>query len=119
MYVLLANIFPFTSVDLTRDSLGRFLCASCGDCLPVSSGTGQRIAEGVDMAGRPQSRSSAICGATNRQGKSYQCKLLLKGGRCKFHGGMSTGPKTAEGKRIALEALQAGNRAWRQTQVRL
>ena len=71
------------------------------------------------MAGRPRTRTGAICGAANRQGKPCQCKLLLAGGRCKYHGGMSTGAKTTEGKRIALEALQAGNRAWRQTQVRL
>jgi hypothetical protein len=32
---------------------------------------------------------------------------------CRFDGGLSTGPKTAEGKRRSLAALQAGNRAWR------
>ncbi|MGC9162995.1 MAG: HGGxSTG domain-containing protein [Thiomonas sp.] len=29
-----------------------------------------------------------------------------RGGRCKLHGGMSTGPKTETGKRRALEALK-------------
>lgn len=56
----------------------------------------------------------AICGARNRQGKPCQCKLLLRGGRCKFHGGMSTGAKTPEGKQRAQEAL---NR-WRASQKR-
>lgn len=44
-----------------------------------------------------------ICGAMNRRGLPCQCKLLLRGRRCKFHGGMSTGPRTPEGKaRAAL-----------------
>jgi hypothetical protein len=63
------------------------------------------------MAGRPRTRlnrkQGIICGAKNRRGLPCQCKLLLKGGRCKFHGGMSTGPKTAEGKRRIAEAVRA------------
>lgn len=39
-----------------------------------------------------------ICGAKNRQGNPCQCKRLFRGGRCRFHGGLSTGPKTKEGK---------------------
>jgi len=39
-----------------------------------------------------------ICGAKNRRGLPCQCKKLLRGGKCKFHGGMSTGAKTPEGK---------------------
>ena len=42
------------------------------------------------------------CGAKTRKGTP--CRLLSEAGRrrCKFHGGMSTGPKTIEGrKRIA------------------
>ena len=34
---------------------------------------------------------------------------LLPNGRCKLHGGLSTGPNTPEGKARALEALQAIN----------
>jgi len=39
-----------------------------------------------------------ICGAKTRRGTGCQCKKLLRGHRCKFHGGMSTGPRTPEGK---------------------
>lgn len=53
----------------------------------------------------------AICGARNRQGNPCQCKLLLKGGRCKFHGGMSTGPNTPEGMQRVLDALKR----WRES----
>lgn len=56
-----------------------------------------------------------ICGAKNRRGEPCQCKLLLKGGKCKFHGGMSTGPRTPEGKARVLAALRAGWLRWRRT----
>jgi len=52
---------------------------------------------------------SKVCGAKNRRGQPCQCKRLFRGGRCRFHGGLSTGPKTPEGKARALEAL----RRWR------
>lgn len=54
-----------------------------------------------------------ICGAMNRRGLPCQCKLLLKGGKCKFHGGMSTGAKTSEGKEKSIAALRAGWLHWR------
>lgn len=46
------------------------------------------------------------CGAKTRSGKPCKIKLLYRNGRCKFHGGPSTGPKTAEGKRRS--ALNTG-----------
>lgn len=52
------------------------------------------------------------CGAKNRRGLPCQCKELYRNGRCRFHGGLSTGPKTIDGKRRSLEAMQAGYRAW-------
>jgi len=54
-----------------------------------------------------------ICGARNRRGLPCQCKLLLRGNKCKFHGGMSTGPKTPEGKERALAGLRTGWLRWR------
>jgi len=54
------------------------------------------------MAGRPRTRyarlNGLICGAKTRRGTPCQCKALLRGGKCKFHGGMSTGAKTPQGK---------------------
>jgi hypothetical protein len=42
------------------------------------------------------------CGAKTRRGTSCRCKALPSG-RCKYHGGLSTGPRTAEGrKRVAI-----------------
>ena len=48
------------------------------------------------------SKRRVVCGAKTRKG--HPCKLMSEPGRrrCKFHGGKSTGPKTAEGRaRIA------------------
>jgi hypothetical protein len=36
------------------------------------------------------------CGAKNRRGEPCQCPGMTNG-RCRLHGGLSTGPKTAEG----------------------
>lgn len=55
------------------------------------------------------------CGAHARTtGQPCKAKMLLRGGRCKFHGGMSTGPKTREGQKRALDALLQGWLAWNQ-----
>ncbi len=37
------------------------------------------------------------CSAKTRKGSPCQCKPLPGKARCKFHGGLSTGPKTKEG----------------------
>ncbi|WP_328591474.1 HGGxSTG domain-containing protein [Marimonas lutisalis] len=51
-----------------------------------------------------QARARVICGAKTRKGRP--CRLKSEPGkqRCKFHGGKSTGPKTAEGKARIAEA---------------
>src|SRR5437764_8045673 len=36
------------------------------------------------------------CGAKTRRGSECQCPAMANG-RCRLHGGLSTGPKTAEG----------------------
>jgi hypothetical protein len=50
-----------------------------------------------------------MCGAQTRQGIPCQRRDVHHGpsGRCRLHGGRSTGPKTAEGKhRAALNGLR-------------
>jgi hypothetical protein len=48
------------------------------------------------------------CGAkTKRHGTPCSLTAIYANGRCKFHGGLSTGPKTAEGK---IKAAQNGLR---------
>jgi hypothetical protein len=52
------------------------------------------------------------CGAKTRSAGSRPCKHtnIYMNGRCRFHGGLSTGPKTAEGKkRSAMNAKKLQN----------
>src|SRR5690242_2858143 len=53
------------------------------------------------------------CGAKNRQGKPCLCRpASSNNGRCRFHGGLSTGPKTPETKARSVAAMQEGRRRW-------
>jgi hypothetical protein len=47
-----------------------------------------------------------ICGARNRRGEPCACKKLYRGGKCRFHGGLSTGPRTEQGRLRALANLR-------------
>lgn len=58
-----------------------------------------------DAEGHALMRRKIMCGAKTRKGTSCQCKAMANG-RCKYHGGMSTGPKTKEGKMRALANLK-------------
>jgi hypothetical protein len=57
-----------------------------------------------------------ICAARTRRGTLCECKKLYKNGRCKFHGGLSTGPKTPEGK--AKAALNLEKARWMAARIR-
>lgn len=65
----------------------------------------------VALAKSEQSSKSPIqrCGARTRMGAPCKAKSLPGKSRCKFHGGMSTGPKTAEGR---LRIAEAQRRRW-------
>ena len=55
-----------------------------------------------------------ICGAYARStGKPCQAPVVHGKKRCKLHGGLSTGPRTAEGKRRISDAQK---RRWAQLQ---
>ena len=50
------------------------------------------------------------CAAKTRRGNACQCPANKKNGRCRLHGGASTGAKTEEGRaRIAAANLRHGN----------
>jgi len=46
------------------------------------------------------------CGARTRRGTPCQAKALLRGGRCKLHGGASTGPRSPAGRLRAQQNLR-------------
>jgi len=52
-------------------------------------------------------RAAPRCGAKNRAGNPCQAPAMKGRKRCRMHGGRSTGPKTAEGRRRCQQA------AWR------
>ena len=53
-------------------------------------------------------RAKRVCGARKKTGERCRSKLLLRGSKCKFHGGLSTGAKTPEGKARSIAAMLAG-----------
>ena len=59
-------------------------------------------------AAKAQRHGCGLCLATTRRGTPCIALGSGRGGRCKFHGGSSTGPRTEEGRRRALEALARG-----------
>jgi hypothetical protein len=59
-------------------------------------------------------RRKITCGAKTRKGTPCQAKALANG-RCRNHGGLSTGPRTAEGKARSLAALARANKVRRET----
>lgn len=57
------------------------------------------------MTDKPRRKDLPRCGARRKyDGKPCQAKALPNG-RCKYHGGLSTGPKTPEGRQRTLEGL--------------
>ena len=46
----------------------------------------------------PEELWNLRCGAKTRAGTPCKMKVLYRSGRCKLHGGLSTGPKSEEGK---------------------
>lgn len=54
------------------------------------------------VAATAQAEGALACGAQNREGRPCSNKALNGKRRCRFHGGLSTGPRTPEGRaRIA------------------
>lgn len=53
-------------------------------------------------------RIRRVCGALKKTGERCRSKDLHRGGKCKFHGGLSTGPRTPEGKARSIAAMHAG-----------
>jgi hypothetical protein len=48
--------------------------------------------------GRRSRKRRAFCGARTRKGTPCRARVVSGKGRCRLHGGCSTGPKTAEGR---------------------
>ncbi len=68
------------------------------------------------MAGRAKPQHLR-CGAKTRLGRPCIRRPVPGKKRCPNHGGLSTGPRTPEGKARTLAALRRGWLAWRHNQV--
>jgi hypothetical protein len=61
----------------------------------------------------PTKPPSLLCGARTRRGTYCKAPGHGQGGRCKLHGGKSTGPRTAEGRARIAESNRRRAAAWR------
>jgi len=54
----------------------------------------------------PKVSKKRFCGARSKQNNGSPCRqpAIKKKERCRLHGGLSTGPKTPEGKKRSAEA---------------
>jgi hypothetical protein len=54
-----------------------------------------------------------LCDARLSGGRGYCQAIAIKGsGRCRWHGGRSTGPRSAAGKAKCVAAMKAGRARW-------
>jgi hypothetical protein len=68
---------------------------------------------------KTEQRPHGKCGARTRRGSSCR-RPAMRNGRCRLHGGLSTGPKTQEGRnRIRLALLKHGRYTREARQERL
>ncbi len=89
-------------------TLGQSRPAPCFGC--VRGPCARFRARGLDDAGAPLPRSERpTCGARTRAGTPCRNHVLPGKTRCQLHGGLSTGPRTPEG-RAAIAAAQT--RRW-------
>ncbi len=54
--------------------------------------------QGFLWIGRAAKKGRALCGARTRKGTPCKARCVADRGRCRLHGGLSSGPKTAEGR---------------------
>lgn len=65
-----------------------------------------------DLPAYPEHLAEITCGAKTRAGHPCKRRDLYANCRCRFHGGLSTGPRTPEGKwRSSMNGLRPKRRA--------
>ncbi|EIE50371.1 HGGxSTG domain-containing protein [Salipiger aestuarii] len=60
-----------------------------------------------------KAKRRVLCGATTRKGMPCRAKSGPGRRRCRFHGGLSTGPRTPEGKERIRQAMRDRWARWR------
>lgn len=90
--------FGFVVCPRQKTTCTELACGIGASCLAMR-------AIGLAGNGSPlKRRDRPLCGACNRQGRPCAVRVEPGKARCRFHGGLSTGPRTAEGKARIAEA---------------
>jgi hypothetical protein len=115
---------------LAAPGFRRFVRSPCGIMIPhlIDPITGPEMLYLPPKPKRPRIRKRGArvrCDAFNKtiferpspsgysRMRSPRCRAwAMPNGRCRLHGGLSTGPKTADGKAIVVSAMLAGRQAW-------
>lgn len=77
--------------------LRRYLDSIGADVLPTTIWLGGPI-RGHHHVARFSIDADTPCGAMTRSGRQCRCTITYRNGRCKWHGGFSSGPKTETGR---------------------
>ncbi len=93
---------------MTTDALRKRLKGYYWECEQINASHQEKgwTDDMPDLPVFPEECRGMMCGAKTRQGSRCKRKDLYKNGRCRLHGGLSSGPKTLEGKRKS--ALNTG-----------
>lgn len=70
----------------------------------------QHFRDGPDVQHLVVLPVSGCCNAQTRKGTPCRNKNIYRNGRCKLHGGLSTGPKTKKGKAASRRNGMKGGR---------
>lgn len=76
-----------------------------GEQCEVLSADGSEDPVDIQWPPFPESARGLACGAKTRAGTPCRRRDLSSNGRCKLHGGLSTGPRTAAGRARAIANL--------------
>jgi hypothetical protein len=71
-----------------------------------------------DLRRQPRRKDRPRCGARTRAGGTCMVRVEFGKARCRFHGGLSTGPKTSVGRARIAEAQRRRWRAFRDARWR-
>jgi hypothetical protein len=71
----------------------------------------------IKVGWKPAKKDRDRCGAKTRAGGTCKAPVVWGKKRCRMHGGLSTGPKTAKGRARSLAALREYRHARREQGV--
>lgn len=98
--------------SITRERARARVTLAAADALATSmskrADAREALPDGSTRRGVPadyKGDNPKLCNARTRSGRPCRA-LKLKGGRCKMHGGLSTGPRTPEGLARCAENLR-------------